>query len=69
MKFIPCQSECTYEGVRCEGCGRTHMEIAETKRLVKSVVEFARQQQYENIDEFAQYFAKKIYKKLQEDAQ
>lgn len=34
MKFSPCISgKCTYEGSRSEGCGRTHEEIAETKKV------------------------------------
>ena len=52
------------EGSHCEGCGRSHAEIAETKKLVMQVVDFAQQQEYENIEEFANYFAKKVLKKL-----
>ncbi len=64
MKFVPCNSECTYEGTHCEGCGRSHVEIAETKQLVKACVEFAQRQQYENIEEFSNYIGKQVYKKL-----
>ena len=32
MKFSPCiAGKCTDQGTHCEGCGRTHEEIAETK--------------------------------------
>ena len=65
MKFTPCQDKCTYEGTHCEGCGRSHVEIAETKKLVMQVVNFAQQQEYENIEEFANYFGNKVLKKLQ----
>ncbi len=66
MKFIPCQDQCTKEGTHCEGCGRSFEEIKQTKQLVASVVKFAREQGYENSDEFARYFGKKVSKKLEE---
>jgi len=65
MKFIPCQDKCTYEGTHCEGCGRSHQEIAETKKLVAAAVEFALKQDYENSEEFAETISKSIAKKLQ----
>lgn len=65
MKFTPCQDKCTYEGNICEGCGRSHQEIAATKKLVMAVVEFALEQDYENTEEFAETIGKSIAKKLQ----
>ncbi len=66
MKFNPCISgKCTYEGTHCEGCGRTHEEIAETKKLIMSAVTFAQAQGYENYQEFADFIGKNILKKLQ----
>ena len=65
MKFIPCQDKCTYEGSHCEGCGRSHEEIAETKKLVGALVEFGLKQGYENTEEFADTIGKSIAKKLQ----
>lgn len=65
MKFNPCIDQCTTEGTHCEGCGRSHQEIAETKKLVKSVVEFVQQQDYENPEEFVAAIGKSILKKLQ----
>jgi len=64
MKFIPCNSECTYEGTHCKGCGRSHKEIAENKKLIMAIVEFAQRQGYENIEEFANVIGKQVYKKL-----
>lgn len=64
MKFKPCIDQCTTEGEYCEGCGRSHREIAETKKLVKSVIDFIQQQQYENPEEFVQAIGKSILKKL-----
>lgn len=29
MKFGPCIGGCTNEGTHCEGCGRSHEEVAE----------------------------------------
>lgn len=67
MKFIPCQSGlCTEDGTNCAGCGRSHAEIAETKALVKNVVEFARKQKYDNVNDFAAFLNKSLLKKLNE---
>ena len=66
MKFSPCISgKCTEEGNHCEGCGRTHQEIAETKRIIKELVTFAQNQQYENVDDFANFIGETILHKLQ----
>lgn len=65
MKFSPCVDKCTYDGTHCQGCGRSHQEIAETKKLVMAAVDFAQQQDYENIEEFAESIGKSILKKLQ----
>ncbi|MFA6163300.1 MAG: DUF1289 domain-containing protein [Methylobacter sp.] len=65
MKFSPCIDKCTYEGTHCEGCGRTHAEIAETKKLVMGLVNFAQMQGYENIEEFSSSIGQSILKKLQ----
>jgi len=69
MKFSPCIDKCTYEGTHCEGCGRTHAEIAETKKLVMGLVNFAQMQGYENIEEFSSSIGQSILKKLQKAAQ
>jgi len=66
MKFNPCiPGQCTEQGTHCEGCGRTHEEIAETKRLVKQLVSFAQAQGYENIEDFADFIGQSVLKKLQ----
>ncbi len=67
MKFVPCQSGgCTDDGTHCAGCGRSHVEIAETKQLVKNIVEFSRKQEYENVNDFAAFLNKNLLKKLNE---
>lgn len=65
MKFHPCIDQCTTDGTHCAGCGRSHQEIAETKQLVKSAVEFIQHQNYENPEEFVAAIGKSILKKLQ----
>jgi methionyl-tRNA synthetase len=53
MKFNPCTGECTDEGSHCEGCGRSHEEIAEMKEQVARLVAFAEKMNYENMEDFA----------------
>ena len=64
MKFNPCTDNCTYEGSHCEGCGRTHQEIAETKKMVMALVNFAQSQEYENIEDFSNSIGQSLLKKL-----
>ncbi|MDH5613230.1 MAG: DUF1289 domain-containing protein [Gammaproteobacteria bacterium] len=66
MKFSPCTGKCTEEGTHCEGCGRSHEEIAEMKTLIFALVDFAKKMQYENIDEFADGVAGSIKYKMGE---
>ncbi|MCF6250905.1 MAG: DUF1289 domain-containing protein [Methylococcaceae bacterium] len=66
MKFKPCISGlCTEEGTHCEGCGRSHEEIAETKSLVMGLVNFAQKQDYDNVEEFVSFVGKNVVKKIQ----
>jgi len=53
MKFSPCTGKCTQEGTHCEGCGRSHEEIAGMRETVDGVISFAKKMGYENIDEYA----------------
>ena len=59
MKFSPCLGgdNCTQGGTHCEGCGRSHEEIAETREIIDSVAEYALKKGFENIDEFTQFVA------------
>lgn len=65
MKFNPCTNACTSDGSHCQGCGRSHQEIAETKALVMSVVEFIQDQDYDNPEDFVSAISKSILKKVQ----
>lgn len=42
MKFSPCKggSFCSEEGAYCQGGGRSHLEISETRVLMNGLVEF-----------------------------
>ncbi|MDD5272053.1 MAG: DUF1289 domain-containing protein [Methylovulum sp.] len=64
MKFTPCADQCTKDGTHCQGCGRSHEEIAGTKKLVAAMVEFIKAQDYENSDDFINMVSKKVRKKL-----
>ncbi len=65
MKFRPCIDQCTKDGTHCQGCGRSHEEIAATKQIVQSAVAFIREQEYENPEDFVAAISKSILKKLQ----
>jgi hypothetical protein len=51
--FNPCTGQCTEEGTHCEGCGRSHDDIAEMRDLVDELVAYAQRMEYENIEDFA----------------
>ena len=65
LVFNPCNDKCTYEGSHCQGCGRSHQEIADTKKMVMSIVNFIQDQDYENCEEFVNTISKSVLKKLQ----
>ncbi|MCK4833581.1 MAG: DUF1289 domain-containing protein [Gammaproteobacteria bacterium] len=66
MKFSPCTGKCTDEGSHCEGCGRSHEEIAEMNTLVGNLTTFAKKMNYENVDDFANGVAGSIKYKMGE---
>ena len=68
MKFNPCIDKCTYEGTHCQGCGRSFEEIAGTKKLVISIVDFIQSQHYDNSEEFVSAISKSVLKKLKKTA-
>jgi predicted Fe-S protein YdhL (DUF1289 family) len=65
MQFSPCRGGdfCTKEGTHCQGCGRSHEEVAETKALVASVMNYALKMGYENLEEFTTFVAERAAKK------
>lgn len=68
MKFNPCIDQCTTEGTHCEGCGRSHSEIASTKQVVQSAVAHIKTHEYDNPEDFVAAISKSILKKLQKSA-
>ena len=64
MKFSPCTGKCTDKGTHCEGCGRSHEEIAEMNTLVGRLITFAEKMNYENVDDFANGVAGSIKYKM-----
>lgn len=64
MKFKPCNGNCTDEGAFCEGCGRTHEDVSEMKGLVSALVKYAKDKEYENIEEYADAVADRIKYKM-----
>ena len=64
MKFSPCTSQCTSDGTHCQGCGRSHTEIRETKALVGKVVEHLVEYGYDNPENFLKMLNKKSLAKL-----
>ncbi len=66
MQFNACQGKdnCTEGGTHCEGCGRSHEEIARTRELIGTVANYALQMEYENYQEFTAFIADKAAKKV-----
>ena len=66
MQFNPCQGKdnCTEGGTHCQGCGRSHEEIARTRELIELVAGFAKTMGYENYQEFTGFVGDKAAKKV-----
>ncbi len=64
MQFSPCRGKdnCTEGGTHCEGCGRPHDEIASTRALIASIVDYAITMGYENYSEFTAFVGDKAAK-------
>ncbi|MES9956886.1 MAG: DUF1289 domain-containing protein [Sedimenticola sp.] len=72
MQFSPCKGGdfCTQDGTHCQGCGRSHEEIAQTRQLMQGIAKYAVDMGYDNVEEFTSFVgdkAAKIARKLQED--
>jgi hypothetical protein len=66
MRFNPCQGKdnCTEGGTHCEGCGRSHEEIARTRELIGALAGYAQQMGYDNYQEFTVFVADKAATKV-----
>ena len=65
MEFSPCQggSNCTEGGTHCQGCGRSHEEIAETRQLIDGLARHIVKMDYENVEDFLRFVAIKAHGK------
>ena len=59
MKFSPCTNQCTQSGTHCQGCGRTHTEINETKALTQAMTEHLLKYRYDDPETFTEMVTKK----------
>lgn len=66
MLFKPCRGGdfCTQDGAHCQGCGRSHEEIAETRDLMTTLADYVLKMGYENVEEFTTFFGDKTAKKV-----
>lgn len=66
QQFTPClgKQACRDGETHCLTCGRSHEEIARTRGLLDELTQFALQCNYSNMDEFANYIARKLVKKI-----
>lgn len=64
--FSPCKGKtaCCDADERCLTCERSFAEIEQTRALIDALAEFALQQSYENVEQFAAYVADKAVKKV-----
>jgi predicted Fe-S protein YdhL (DUF1289 family) len=62
--FKPCQGKtaCRDNGEVCLTCGRSLAEIVKLRSLMKEITALALEYEYENVDEFSQYIARKVQK-------
>ncbi|MEH6471329.1 MAG: DUF1289 domain-containing protein [Halopseudomonas sp.] len=69
MIFNPCTGKCTDEGSHCEGCGRTHEDVAVTRKFVKEIVGYVQKKEYENPQELMEALSRSVQFKLQQAAE
>ena len=64
--FRPCQgkSACRDNGVLCLTCGRKLNEVIQLRELMQQLTALAINYDYENVDEYAQYIARKVTKMI-----
>ena len=65
--FTPCQGKnaCRDDGVLCLTCGRKLSEIAKLRDLMNGLTELAIDSDFENVDEYAEYVARKVVKMVE----
>jgi hypothetical protein len=65
--FTPCQGKnaCRDDGVLCLTCGRKLSEISKLRELMNGLTELAIDYDFENVDEYAEYVARKVVKMVE----
>jgi hypothetical protein len=65
--FTPCQGKnaCRDNGVLCLTCGRKLQEIEKLRELMKALSELAIDYNYDNVDDYAEYIARKVVKMIE----
>jgi predicted Fe-S protein YdhL (DUF1289 family) len=65
--FTPCQGKnaCRDDGVLCLTCGRKLTEITKLRELMNGLTELAIDYDFENVDEYAEYVARKVAKMVE----
>jgi len=64
--FRPCQGKtaCRDNGVLCLTCGRKLSEIHSLRELMQQLTDLALNYDYENVEEYAGYVARKLEKMI-----
>jgi len=64
--FTPCQGKnaCRDNGVLCLTCGRKLTEIMKLRELMQELTALAIEYDYENVDDYAEYIARKVSKMI-----
>ncbi|MET0064309.1 MAG: hypothetical protein AB2552_06565 [Candidatus Thiodiazotropha endolucinida] len=65
-KFVPCQGKnaCRDNGFYCLTCGRGTHEIEKLRQLMDQLASLAVKYDYENVDEYSSYVARKLEKMI-----
>lgn len=65
-RFNPCKGKtaCRDDGERCITCDRSFAEIEQTRALIDTLADFVLAQGYDNEQDFANYVADKLVKKV-----
>ncbi|WP_354622717.1 DUF1289 domain-containing protein [Psychromonas sp. MME2] len=64
MKFSPCTNNCTSGGNYCQGCGRSHQEIRETKAIGATLVAHLFKYGYDDPENFLDVLCTKSLNRL-----
>jgi predicted Fe-S protein YdhL (DUF1289 family) len=65
-RFTPCQGKnaCRDNGALCLTCGRELTEIIKLRNIMQELTSLAIEYDYENVDDYSQYIARKVSKMI-----